>query len=217
MTGKPLWSLFAYAACWKACRPSTYTGNAGISLAFSPTLVSLSLFSWRMALAQMKMKIPMPMVKGPNIFILSEWRCCSRNRARAPPVCLEGVSTCRTQGGFESFNIRSTSLYTMQWCCVPVKAEGQNFPRTLKRSSCTTPNVTKQLGWPWHSDVSWVSVRVIGPRAVHVLSWGNFFKSSRSIETLTGSTPLLRMAANIALLSSSEVTSYGFAFLTFFQ
>lgn len=49
------------------------------------TLVSLSLFSWRMALAQMKMKIPMPMVKGPSIFILSERRCCSRNLVRAPP------------------------------------------------------------------------------------------------------------------------------------
>lgn len=74
---------------------------------FSLTLVSLSLFSWRMALAQMKMKIPMPMVKGPSIFILSEWRCCSRNRARAPPVCLEGVPTCRTHGAYEPFNIRS--------------------------------------------------------------------------------------------------------------
>lgn len=60
------------------------------------TLVSLSLFSWRMALAQMKIKIPMPMVKGPSIFILSEWRCCSKNLARAPPVCLEGVAGSRT-------------------------------------------------------------------------------------------------------------------------
>lgn len=48
-----------------------------------------------MALAQMKMKIPMPIVKGPSIFILSECRCCSKNRARAPPVCLEGVAASR--------------------------------------------------------------------------------------------------------------------------
>lgn len=58
---------------------------------FSLTLVSLSLFSWSIALAQMKIKIPMPMVKGPSIFILSEWRCCSRNRIRALSVSLEGV------------------------------------------------------------------------------------------------------------------------------
>lgn len=38
------------------------------------TLVFLSRFSCRTALAQMKRKIPIPMTRGPRTFSRSEWR-----------------------------------------------------------------------------------------------------------------------------------------------